>query len=63
MLEDFRNHDPAPTHEERAWIAANPFAAAARVAALIVVSVAVGGYGSVWLDGKGPAPSVARAGK
>lgn len=63
MLEDFRHHAAAPTDEERAWMDTNPFAAAARVAVFIIVSVAVGGYASLWLESKGEAPTIARSGK
>lgn len=62
MLEDFRNHDPTPTAQEREWISTDPFAAAARVVVLIVVSIAIGGYASVWSD-TAPVPTIAKADK
>jgi hypothetical protein len=63
MLEDFRNHDPKPTHEEVRWMSADPFAASMRVAVFIVVSVAVGGYASLWLEGAPEAPTLASVDK
>jgi hypothetical protein len=63
MQEDFRNHDPLPTREEREWMSANPFAASVRVAVFVVVSVAVGGYASLWLEAAPEAPTLARVDK
>ena len=41
MLEDFRNHDPNPTPQERAWIEASPLPAVLRVAVLAAIAVVV----------------------
>ena len=46
MLEDFRNHDPHPTREERAWMGANPMAAVGRLVLFIAVALIVGVGGS-----------------
>ncbi|HEY4998483.1 MAG TPA: hypothetical protein VII36_05035 [Usitatibacter sp.] len=42
MLEDFRNHDPRPDAQERAWMQANPLPVLARVVALTALAVAIG---------------------
>lgn len=42
MLEDFRGHDPNPTVHERAWMDANPYPAAFRVAVLAVIALIIG---------------------
>jgi hypothetical protein len=61
MLEDIRNHDSAPTREEREWIHSNPVTFAVRFAVLVVFSVAVGGYVSLYSEPA--AKTVAKAGK
>ena len=63
MLEDIRQHDPAPTPEEREWIDSNPFTAVVRVAVFLVFAVAVGGYVSLYLEPPLLGSSVAKAGK
>jgi hypothetical protein len=42
MLEDFRNHDPNPTVDERAWMDANPYPVVFRLALLAAVAVILG---------------------
>jgi hypothetical protein len=42
MLEDFRDHDPQPTAQERAWMAANPLGVMVRLLALASLAVAIG---------------------
>ena len=42
MLEDFRNHDPNPTDQEREWMAANPLGVLVRLLALASLAVAIG---------------------
>ncbi|HXF80904.1 MAG TPA: hypothetical protein VN598_18700 [Usitatibacter sp.] len=45
MLDDIRTrHDSHPTDEEQAWMAFDPIAAAARIATVIVIAFAIGGY-------------------
>jgi hypothetical protein len=63
MLEDVRNHDAAPTAEEREWIDSNPFAAAVRVAIFLVFAIAIGGYLSLYLEPPISGAAVAKAGK
>lgn len=61
MLDDIRRtHQPLPTAEERRWIAADPFAALARVAILCVIAVAVGSTAGLWLE-QSPAQATAQA--
>ena len=56
MLEDLRNHDPSPTTEERAWMAAKPLAVILRVTALAGIAIAIGLAGShVTTDNHRPA--------
>jgi hypothetical protein len=61
MLEEIRNHDSAPTREEREWIDSNPVTLAVRFAVFVVFSVAIGGYVSLYNEPA--APTVAKAGK
>ena len=42
MLEDFRNHDPNPTAQERAWMSVNPFPVVLRLIVLAGLAVAIG---------------------
>ena len=63
MLDDIRNHHPAPTVEEREWIDSNPLAAAVRVAIVLVFAVAIGGYVSLYLEPQAQGASMAAAGK
>lgn len=45
MLDEIRSsHDSHPTDEEQAWMAFDPIAAVARVATVIVLAFAIGGY-------------------
>jgi hypothetical protein len=45
MLDDIRTrHDAHPTDEEQAWMAFDPIAAAARIATVMVLAFAIGGY-------------------
>jgi len=46
MLEDFRNHDAAPTPQEREWMAANPFNVLLHLVVLAGIAVAIGLSGS-----------------
>jgi hypothetical protein len=57
MLEDFRGHDPAPNREEIQWMSINPFPAAIRFAVFLVVSIAVGGYASLFAGSPPPTPT------
>ena len=63
MLEDVRNHDAAPTDEEREWIDSNPFVAAVRVAIFLVFAISIGGYLSFTLEPPINGSAVAKAGK
>lgn len=63
MLEDIRNHEAAPTPEEREWIDSNPFVAAVRVAVFLVFAVAIGGYLSLYLEPAPHAATLAKAAK
>ena len=58
MLEDFRNHDPKPTQQERAWMAANPFAAVAKLVVVAGFAAVIGVSASHSLNPQQP-PSVA----
>jgi hypothetical protein len=60
MLEDFRNHDPSPTADERAWMASNPFAVALHVAALAGIAIAIGLAGSNMAE-ESPRPATVAA--
>jgi hypothetical protein len=42
MLDDIRNHDAHPNHEELRWISADPLAGATRALVMIGISVIVG---------------------
>jgi hypothetical protein len=42
MLEDFRDHDPNPTDQEREWMAANPLGVLVRLLALASLALAIG---------------------
>ena len=55
MLEDFRNHDPKPTAQERAWMATNPFPAVLRLFVLTGIAVAIGLSATHSLNPKQPA--------
>jgi hypothetical protein len=46
MLEDLRNHDAAPTAEEREWMAANPFRVLLHLVMLASIALAIGVSGS-----------------
>ena len=46
MLEDLRNHDAAPTAEEREWMAANPFRVLLHLVVLAGIALAIGMSGS-----------------
>jgi len=50
MLEDLRNHDPAPTHEEREWMAVNPLSVTVRLIALAGIAMAIGLSGTSLLE-------------
>jgi len=42
MLDDLRDHDAAPTAEERLWMATDPFTAVIRVLTLAGVALLLG---------------------
>jgi hypothetical protein len=63
MLEDVRNHDAAPTAEEREWIDSNPIAAAVRVAVFLAFAVSIGGYLSFYFEPAPTAHTIAKADK
>ena len=42
MLDDLRNHDPAPTEKERGWMDTSPVEIAVRLVILVGFSVAIG---------------------
>ena len=46
-MEDLRNHDPAPTEEEREWIDLDPFAFVLKVAAVAAIGLMIGVYASL----------------
>ena len=46
MLEDFRNHDAAPTQQEQAWMAANPFKVLLHLVVLASIATAIGVSGT-----------------
>ncbi len=50
MLDDIRNHQSAPSAEEREWIDSNPFTVATRIAVFVVFAVAIGGYVSLYQE-------------
>ncbi|HEX3061349.1 MAG TPA: hypothetical protein VHP55_01715 [Usitatibacter sp.] len=60
MLDDVRQHDPRPSDEELAWMSFDPLAAAARVAAALVLAVALGGYVTYSLESPQLPASVAK---
>jgi hypothetical protein len=41
MLEDFRNHNPEPTEQERAWMAVNPVGVVVRLVVLAGIALAI----------------------
>jgi hypothetical protein len=47
MVEEMRNHDPAPTEEERGWIDLDPFAFVLKVAAMAAIGLMIGVYASL----------------
>ena len=61
MLEDLRNHDPSPTAQERAWMAAKPLAVVLHVAALAGIAIAIGFAGSHVAADNPPPATVATA--
>ena len=55
MLDEIRRtHDSHPTGEEQAWLAFDPIDTAARIAAVLVLAFAIGGYVSYALEGSRP---------
>ena len=58
MLEDFRNHDPNPTQQERAWMATNPFAVVAKLVVVVGFAAVIGVSASYSLNPQQP-PAVA----
>ena len=62
MLDDIRNHDAHPSHEELRWMSADPLAGAMRTLVMIGVSVIVGVVASFALAPDVPAPVVATLG-
>ena len=72
MLEDFRNHDPVPTRQEREWIAAKVWAALQRAMLLAGIALVIGTTASWLTDYQGDEasfvvtsspPAAARAGR
>jgi hypothetical protein len=51
MLDDLRNHDPAPTEKERGWMDTSPVEMAVRLVIVVGISVAVGVAASLATDG------------
>ena len=60
MLDDIRNHDAHPSHEELRWISTDPLSGATRALVMIGVSVIIGVAASFALAPDGvPQPVVA----
>jgi len=57
MLEDIRNHDPAPTPQESEWIAAGLWAAAERLLLLAGFALILGTTASWLCDYQGESAS------
>jgi len=57
MLEDIRNHDPAPAPQEREWIAARVWAAVERAIALVGIALVLGTTASWLCDYQGESSS------
>jgi hypothetical protein len=54
MLDEIRTrHDSHPTDEEQAWMAFDPIAAIARVATVVVLAFAIGGYVAYAMESPG----------
>lgn len=61
MLEDLRNHDPAPTEEEKAWMGCAMIDLLLRSAAALAIATTVGVSASPWSSESPAAPRVADA--
>jgi hypothetical protein len=59
MLDDIRNHDAHPSHEELRWISADPLTGATRALVMIGVSVIIGVVASFALAPDVPQPVLA----
>ena len=57
MLGDIRNHDPAPTAQEREWIAVALWAAVERVLVLAGIALVLGTTASWLFDYQGDSAS------
>jgi hypothetical protein len=59
MLEDIRNHDPAPTPEESELMSTNLLSLVFRAAALAAIALSVGISATLVIDHAQKAPAVA----
>ena len=57
MLEDIRNHDPAPTAQESEWIAFRLWAAVERALVLVGIALVLGTTASWLCDYQGDSAS------
>jgi len=57
MLEDIRNHDPAPTSQESQWIAVRLWAAVQRALVLVGIALVLGTTASWLCDYQGDSAS------
>lgn len=57
MLEDIRNHDPAPTRQERDWIAIRAWEAVERALVLVGIALVLGTTASWLCDYQGDSAS------
>ena len=57
MLEDIRNHDPAPTRQECEWIAVRLWAAVERAIVLAGIALVIGTTASWLCDYQGDSAS------
>jgi hypothetical protein len=47
MVDDLRNHDPAPNAEERGWLEFDPLFFAMKLAAVAILGVTIGVYAAL----------------
>ena len=60
-MDDIRNHDPAPTEEESAFMDANPVGMVLSAVAIAVAALAIGVSASMLLPLPATVPAVAAA--
>ena len=61
MFDDLRNHDPMPSDEEMAWMAAGTMEVLVRSVAGVLIALALGIAGTYVDEGREAPPVVAQA--